>query len=154
MKLEIELKDEFCYEDNLDNALSKLVVNALYRKLKEDVLAKLEEKWTEQVTERISAALDPMVTAHVEELIASGMVQPRGAKEPVTIEEHIQKMFTDNRGYSSPQSHIETRAKQFADDMKKRYDNLFAMQIVKNMKEQGLLVENFEKLLEVQPAKH
>jgi hypothetical protein len=71
----------------------------------------------------------------------------RHVDKDVTIEEHIKYKFEKDSGWSSPNAKIEKLAKGFAEEMKKRYDLLFATQIVSKMGENNLLKDDVMKQL-------
>ena len=67
----------------------------------------------------------------------------------VSIADYITERFAYQSGWGSPNEAIDKLAKQFGDELKKRYDIAFATQIVKRMNENGLLKdESIIKLLD------
>jgi len=72
-------------------------------------------------------------------------------KKDLTLEEYVVNKFKKDSGWSSPNEKIEKLSKQFAEkfgqEIKDRYDLIFATRIVQKLDKEGLLKENIAKIL-------
>ena len=90
------------------------------------------------------------ITTKVKRILKNEMIPSRTSScEVVTFEERIKQDYLHGLGHNSIRELVTKRGKQFADDMKRRYDLLFASQIVSKMSDNGLVSkEDCEKLLQ------
>jgi hypothetical protein len=102
----------------------------------------------------ITATLYRKASAFIKKYLERGMIKARIRNEnghmedgEISIETYIKNKFQNDSGWSSPNDRIEKLAKSFADEMKKRYDLLFATQIVSKMSTNGLLKDDVLKQL-------
>ena len=65
----------------------------------------------------------------------------------MTLKEYILYQIQNNTGWNSPNENIKKLAQKFGEEMKNRYDLLFASQLVAKMNENGLLKEDVAKKL-------
>ena len=62
-------------------------------------------------------------------------------KKEISISAYIKQQFENNSGWNNPQEQITKKAKEFGDEMKKRYDFFYANQIVQQMHTVGVIKE-------------
>jgi hypothetical protein len=88
------------------------------------------------------------IQKQVDLFVETGKIKGRYSNDKeVTVLEYIQADFNANSGYSSPKDQIQNLAKKFGDELKQRYDLLFASQIVAKLSENGLLKDSVVKML-------
>jgi hypothetical protein len=148
MKFTVEI-DEFYLDEEQDLApalvkqVTTAIVNQIWGKIKE----KVDKQVTVSVAAQIDAELATKINLRVAELIASEKIT-RDGKE-ISIVDYIKQRFDSNAGWNSPNDHITKIAKQFGDEMKKRYDYFYANQIVQQMHTVGIIKEEiFANLIE------
>jgi hypothetical protein len=149
MKFTIEVDDFYLDENNdLESGLKKYIVSDVIKQINKSLETKINDAVTLEVKRVVEKSLYTDVQKIVKEVVATGKVKGRysGDKE-MTIEEWVKHDFQNNSGFSSPKERIEKLAKAFGDELKKRYDLLFASQIVASLNNNGMLKENVAKML-------
>lgn len=157
MKFSIEIED-FWYdqeEGNLSDELKSFIINEIVRKLSKQIDDKTIQTIELKATKAITDGFGAKVSAAVSRFFKSGRIKPYrnsvnnevGADGCISIEQYIQEKFTHDTGWSSGQERIEKLAKKFADEMRNRYDLLFASQLVIKLNEQGLLKEDVARAI-------
>ncbi len=149
MKIIVDLEDFY-----LDNEDSQSLEEGLKNHLKREVIKEIQKSISEQVkvqvtdaiTAEIQLSIKPIIDKTLSDLIEVGKIQPRGENE-ITISAYVKKLFETNNGWGSPDEKIKNLAKAYGDEMKKRYDLLFASQLVAKIHENGLLKEDVAKKL-------
>lgn len=68
-------------------------------------------------------------------------------REQKTVQKHIQDLFERSHGWSNPNQRVADIASKFGQELKVQYNNLFAMNIVSNLKEQGMLKDDVAAML-------
>lgn len=92
--------------------------------------------------------LKEQIQVLVTDVISTGKIRVDSYSDnEIPIEDWIKKKFNGNCGYGSAENQIKELAKKFGDEMKQRYDLLFASQIVAKLDEHGLLKEDIAGLL-------
>lgn len=151
IKLDIDLDDVvhdmFHDEENsISEALRGHIMNGVIRKILPVMKSSIEDQITNKISkimiDRVSSAVDEKVKDFVG---GEGVVMIDGKRK--TLPAHIGYMFENCRGWNDPSRHIEKVAEKFAKELRGQYNNIFAMNIVSNMKEQGLLKDDVVKML-------
>ena len=149
MKIYINVEDFYLDDaDNLEGELKKYIINEAVA----EIFRKIEQKINSQIFEEIEKVIKSALKENVEEttknFVLSGKTKSRNdSRALVTIEERIKQDFEQELGYNYIRDGITKIAKQFASDLKQRYDLLFASQFVAKMNELGMLREDVAKLL-------
>lgn len=153
MKFTIEVEDFYLEEDrDLAPALKSYIINDVVQKIHKSIKDKVEEHVTKEVKAQVEQSLYRKISTLVGEIIATDKVKGRYSNEPdMTLQEYVHDQFKNNSGYNSIQDNIKKLANAFAEDMKKRFDLLYASQIVAKMSDHGLLKDDAVKLLLSQP---
>jgi Iap family predicted aminopeptidase len=149
MKFTVEIEEFYLDEEqDIEPTLKNFVIKSVVQSIQKSLESKIEDAITKEVRNQISKSLFRNIQIVVKKVITEGKIKPRHSGEvPVTIEEYIRQDFEYNSGYSSPKETIEKLAKQFGDEMKRRYDLLFASQIVAKLGANGLLKDEAVKML-------
>ena len=88
------------------------------------------------------------INTFIDEFFETGELKsPKNSNEKMTLKEYILYQIQNNTGWNSPNENIKKLAQKFGEEMKNRYDLLFASQLVAKMNESGLLKEDVAKKL-------
>lgn len=150
MKIEITLEDrwidgEWSLGDALRAHIKSDTVNQIHKNLKEQIDKEVETA----IKAEVEKSLHAFIQQEVIKCIAGGQVKESSYSDAkmVDLSKWIENEFKNNTGYRSPKDQIQKLAKKFGDEMKQRYDLLFASQIVAKMSDNGLLKEGAAELL-------
>lgn len=154
MKIVVEL-DEFWMHDEaeLSTALSKYVTNQVISEIWKKIKSKVDEDIQVKTAKMVEKLMYQKASSLIDEALKTQTIKTmvyensRNVEKLVSLEEYIGIKFKKDSGWGSPDKKIEELAKQFADELKKRYDLLFASQIVSKLNENGLLKEDVHKML-------
>ena len=149
MKFTVEVEDFYLdKEGDIESQLKSSVVRDVVSQITKSIESKINDAITLEVKRQVEKSLYRNVQKIVKTVVETGKIKGRYSNDnDMTIEEWVKHDFQNNSGYSSPKDHIEKLAKQFGDELKKRYDLLFATNIVVKLKENGLLKDDAVKML-------
>ena len=156
MKFTIDIEDFWMDDESggVAHELEKYITREVVSKIYKSIEKKLEDTIVVKIDSMVTAALYRKSTAFIKKFLERGMIKARVRNEhgnmedgEITIEDFIKSKFQNDSGWSSPNDRIEKLAKGFAEDMKNRYDLLFATQIVSKLGEQNLLKDSVMKEL-------
>ena len=154
IKVEVDLQEmiEGMFHDgNID--LLEEVKSSITRELTRTVQGTLKDSvdklLSERITPQVKLLVDARVSSALDGLIDAGEITISGSQ--VSIEQHIKNVFMNHHGWNNPTEQIAKIAKAFGAEMKLQYNNCFAMNIVKNLSEQGLLNDDVAKALLAPP---
>jgi len=153
MKFTIDLEDFWLdRDDEIVPALKAHIIRDVVAKIEATIKDKIEKHITEEVKKRIDERMTDKMNQFIDDVIASETIKVSG--EEISLTDWIKKQFQTNQGYRSPHESIVGVAKKHAEDMKARYDLMFATQIVSKMTENGFIEKEVaEKLLEASTPK-
>jgi len=153
MKFVVEVDDFYLDEESeLAPALSNHVVRSVVDQIWERINKKVDEAIRVTVQAKIEQELTAKINIRIADCFASEKITLRDGKE-VLISDYIKDRFQNNTGWSSPQESIVKIAKEYGNEMKKRYDYFYANQIVQQMHTIGVLREEvFANLIEGKKA--
>ena len=146
MKFTVEVEEFWLEEKELEKGLQDYVIKDVIIQINEAMKKKIEEQITMRVKEEVEKTMYRRINAIIEETIKTEDVFVRQG-ETIKIVDYIKKQFLDNSGWSNPTETIKKLAKEFGQELKNRYDLMFASQIVAKMNENGLLKEGAAKYL-------
>ena len=149
MKFKIEV-DDFWMDSGSELApeLKTYIINEVVNNIYKKIEKKVEEQINLEVKRMVVDTLYNKTSLIISKVIKTEKVKGRYSGDPmVTIEEHIKEKFLNDSGWSNPNEVIKGLAKEFAAELKQRYDIAFATHIVAKINEQGLLKEEIAKLL-------
>lgn len=148
MKFTIEVDDFYLDGEELDSALKDHIKRDVVRSIHDSIKQKVEDHVTKEVKAQVEQQLYRKISTLVGEIIATDKVKGRYSSDPeMTLQEWIMSEFKNNSHYNSIQDTIKKLADKFGDDMKKRFDLLYASQIVAKLSDNGLLKEEAARLL-------
>lgn len=153
MKIQVELNLEDVFEDavyneaTLKEEFTSSVRLAVVRELKE----KFKDELMREICNPISEKIEEIVRESMSDLIENASEKKYRFRidymdDELTVDEFIRGRMKKviDRGIESM---IESRAKSFVDELRKRYDMAFATFIVNNMRKQNMLKD--EKIAEL-----
>ena len=150
MKFTVEVEDFYLDEEELSSALVQKVQGEVVSIINKNIQQKVDDAIRIAVQAKIEQELTLQINLRVSELIASGKIIKD--KQEISIVDYIKQQFERNSGWNSPYEQIVNIAKKYGDEMKKRYDYLYANQIVQQMHVVGIIKEEIYKNLIEQNA--
>lgn len=153
MKFVISVEDFWLDEEQeLEPKLKSHIIHNVVTQINNSIKTKVEEHVTKEVKAQVEQSLYRKISTLVGEIIATDKIKGRYSSDPeMTLQEWVMSEFKNNNRYETIQEYIKKLANSFSEDMKKRFDLLYASQIVAKMGENGLLKEDAVKLLLSQP---
>jgi len=143
-------RDEYgsSYE-SIESELKKHIVTCVTNNIYQTIKEKIDNEITKQVTETISSHLQKKIAKIVERVVLEeSIVKSSRDSTLIKLTDYIKELFISNTGWRSPNETIIQLAKKYGDEMKTRYDMMFASQIVVRLNESNMLKEGIaEKLL-------
>lgn len=150
MKFTIELSDFYLDEENdLESALKDHIIKSCVKKISADLKSKIDECIINEIKKQVEGSLCTKISSFVSECIDNDKIKGRYTGDPeMTLKEWVKLQYTSTAKEKAPiDSTIEKLAKQFGEELKKRYDLLFASQLVAKMKDSGFIKEEVIQLL-------
>lgn len=148
MKIQIDIDDFYLDGDEIEASLKDYILKQSVQQITKSIEKKIDDQIERQVKLLIEKSLSNLIVKSADEFINSGQLKSRNnSSQMVSIQKYIEQEFEYNSGWNSIKSKIEQIAKQFAEDLKKRNDLLFASQIVARLSDNGLLKSDAAKML-------
>lgn len=146
MKFTVEVEDFWLDEEELSDALSTRIKNEVVQSIKTSIKDQVTDLMDKIVKEEIQSQLEPRIKVLMEEFLSNGKVKDRySSTTELTIPEYLAKNFEANN--DKILKYIKEESERQGNDLKRRYDLLFASQIVAKINEQGLLKDDVARLL-------
>lgn len=140
------------FEESFKRYIVNQVSYKIYDNIKERLLKEIQPRIEENVKEKIEGFVNDFIQKNAGEL-----KMKVGYGGTVPIEEGVRNILTnnaDNYAKTSLNRLVESYAKSFVDDLRKRYDLLFASQVIAKMNENKMLKEGvFESLMGINDKK-
>jgi hypothetical protein len=147
MKITVDLEDLWADEENI----SDTVKNEIIYSVKKGIIEHYEKKTVDYIERAVKLELDKTLnlklSSYVDEQIEVGKIKSLKSNEQITLKEFVREKFEQTSGWNSWDDKIKAVANSHSQDMKNRYDLLFASQLVAKMQEAGMLKEDVAKLL-------
>lgn len=149
MKFTIEVEDFWLDSDSgLEPALKNHVIREVVNQINNQIKKKVEDHITTEVKKQVEEKFYVRMNQLIKEVIETEKIKSGyNNGELITIQQYLKQQFENNHGYRSPDSVIKDLASKFGNDLKARYDLLFASQLVAKLNENGMLKEDIAKLL-------
>lgn len=147
MKVTVDISDFYLEEGELESELKKYITNQVVATVTESLKKQVELKLELETKNKIKEQLDQLISDTLDSCIKNNKVKAYSGSDLVTIQQYIRDMFERGSGWNNPNDKIEKLAKGFSEELKKRYDLMFASQIVIKLNEQGMLKDEVMKLL-------
>lgn len=147
MKIVIDLEDFwFEEEEQLIPALQEHVTRTVIREIGDSIKKQVDAFMDKAMKNEIEKQLEMRVKLLMDAYIENNKVKGSYSSDPeLTVSEWINKKMSESR----PNIHdaVKKQAELIGVDLKRRYDLLFASQIVAKINEQGLLKDDVARLL-------
>lgn len=147
MKFTVEV-DEFWLDEEADlaPALQNSVKNDVVAQIKKSVEAQVSQLMEKIMKEEIKSKMDIIVGGLMRDFLVVGRVKGSYSSDPeLPLAEWVSKQVTSQN--SVIQDWIKKSVEAQVTELKKRYDLLFATQIVSKLNKEGMLKEDIAKLL-------
>lgn len=149
LKIEIDLDDLisslFDYEEGqtmaLKSAVEQKIIQEVYVKVRDKMESQVNHKMENEVSKMLSDILGGVLTSHITKYVAEEKVfPPKYSRDPkISLEEWVEQKVTERNSYNSLNKLVEVKSDAFVKELRRRYDLLFASNVVAKMKGQGLL---------------
>lgn len=152
MKLKVDLDDFYLdEEDDLVPAIKDFVVNKVTSTIWDRVEEKIKQKILDLCNENIQKIIDEKIETYITEMLDKEMIKKdRWSDELVSLQEYVSTAFNkdfDNNYRKILERIVEDKTKNICEEIKKRYDLLFASQLISKMNDQNMLKEDIAKLI-------
>lgn len=152
MKLKVDLDDFYLdEEDDLVPAIKDFVVNKVISTIWDRVEEKIKQKILDLCNENIQKIIDEKIETYLTEMLDKEMIKKdRWSDELVSLQEYVSTAFNkdfDNNYRKILERIVEDKTKNICEEIKKRYDLLFASQLISKMNDQNMLKEDIAKLI-------
>lgn len=152
MKLKVDLDDFYLdEEDDLIPAIKDFVVSKVTFTIWSKIENIVNQKVLELCNENIQNIIDNKIEGHLNELLDKEIVKKdRWSSDLITLKEYVSITFNkdfDQNYRSRLEKFVEGKAKDICEEIKKRYDLLFASQLISKMNDQNMLKEDIAKLI-------
>lgn len=148
---------EFYTEEDEHISFSQAIKEYIAYDVKNKVLADFKQRAGDEfniyVKQLIDQQKDGFITGVVSELITTAKVKkPYSGGEPISISEWVAQelertVLSDSKVKEIVTKNVKQATDNIGDELKRRYDLLFASQIVAKLHENGMLKEDVAKLL-------
>ena len=146
MKFIVEVEDFWLEEAELSTTLKDAVKQDVVLQIRTEIQDKVQKLMDDILKKEILKQIETRVQMLMETFLKDGKVKAPYSNQPgMTVEEWIATNFKN--ADKTIKDYIEKSAKLQSDELKKRYDLLFASQIVTKLNEQSMLREDVAKLL-------
>lgn len=145
MKFIIEVDDFYLDGEQLSEALTSHIKHYVVQEIDKSIKARVEEHITRKVKADVEERMYRFMNVTIEEIIQKEKIKD-GSKE-MSLVEYIRNYFLNKSAYNNADAAIKKAADQFGQEMKNRYDLLFASQLVAKLNDSGMLKEDVAKLL-------
>jgi hypothetical protein len=154
MKITVDIEDFYLdQKSEIEPVLKKYLIDSIVIKINDSIKKKVDDQIIKHVAEQVEKNMYKKIQLYIQENMDNGTFKSQVYKDSsyvdqeLTLKEFIQNKFRSDSGWSSPNEIIKKLAKEFGDELKKRYDLLFATHIVSKLNENGLLKEDVAKML-------
>jgi len=148
MKITIDISDFYLDdEQDIESGLKSYIKSQCVSAIMQSIQSKVDDQITRQVKDTVEKTMYSRVTKAIESTMKQESFKSRKGNGMVSIEEYVKETLEYTGGWQNFNDAITKIAKSHADEIKRRYDLLFASQIVAKMSENGLLKDDAIKLL-------
>lgn len=148
MKIEIDISDFWLEEGELETELKKYITSQAIYSINGTIKERVDKHVDAEAKRQIEESMYKAINGHITACISSEKVKSRyNSSIEVTLAEWVKESFLKTELVRKLDAIITEVAKGYANDLKQRYDLLFASQLVSKMHENGMLKEDVAKLL-------
>ena len=143
MKFTVEVEEFYLNEENsgmsLETTLRDYIIDEVVSMIWEKIESEVEKAITMKVEEKVKMEMAIKIDKRIAEVMDCETIIRD--KKTILISDYIREQFEKNTGWNRPDEIIREKAKIFGDEMKKRYDFLYANAIVQQMHKLGIIKE-------------
>jgi hypothetical protein len=148
MKFTVEVEGFWLEEEDLSKGLEAAIRRDVIQQISKSIETKVEQHLAIAIQKEIEKNMYKKMNLFIEEFIKTEKLKSlRNSSNMVSVTEYIREKFEHDSGWSSASENIKNIATKFGQEMKNRYDMLFATQLVVKMNETGMLREDVAKKL-------
>lgn len=134
--------EESSYGPEPTNTLGKQVEQAIAHEVQQKVWNLVKDQVTKKITDdvynMVQSQVSSKIDAYTEAFLAQGTFT-KGSSEPKSVKDYVESFITEQKVWTSFASNLSKVAENFAKDVQKKYDVLFATKIVMSLKDTGML---------------
>lgn len=146
MKFTVDVENFWIEEADLSKELQSQVQRHIVAEIRESVKTQVNNFMDQHIRAVINAELQSRVQILMDEIIATGKIKGDYSSDPqITVKEYIVKNFANRKPDIT--AAIAKQVTQHFEELKNRYDLLFATQLITKIKEQGMLKDEAVKML-------
>lgn len=150
MKIELNVSDFFLETDegsfNIEKEFKKEIIYETVNHIKAKFKEQIDDQIKKEVSQLIENTMQSGITETIKSVLSEGKIKSSKSSEQVTFEEYIREKILNETGWRGFDESLERIADALSVDLKKRYDILFASQIVDKLSQNGLLKDDAIKL--------
>jgi len=148
MKFTVKVKDFYLDEENLESALVDKIQREVVSQIHKSIKDRVERQIEMEVKSMVEKTMYKQITSEIENILKTGKTKSKkNSKEDVSLEEYVRECFSSTGGWQNFDETIKVISKKFGEELKQRYDLLFASQIVAKLNDNGLLKDDVAKLI-------
>ena len=157
MKINVTVDLEDFYTDEDGGNLAQEVKQAIASNIKNDIWKKFEKEglvsFSNQMERKIASDKDLKIKETIDDLFKNKKIKKSSySNDLLSLEEFIIEQLDRNISISRDfedltRKLVQDKSKEIVQQLKDRYDLLFASQIVSNLNKQGMLKEDIAKIL-------
>ncbi|WRQ13082.1 hypothetical protein [Vibrio phage vB_VpM-pA2SJ1] len=140
--------DEYGFSPTMDfkTALRESIIYQVKKEMMSNIKAEALEDMRKQGQQQVQEFINGELKGIIHRKMLSGEFRStRGGFK--SFDEVIEKHLSSMNVESVIKRHIDTKAEQFAKDMRARYDNIFAAKVVQSLNNQKMLSDDVAKIL-------
>lgn len=146
MKFTVEVEDFYMEEEDLSTALQYSIKTEVVREIKKSIETQVSDFMNKIMKEEIQSELKGRVKGLVEDFMQVGKVKGHySGDQELTVKEWISRSIQKENG--DIHSTISKMVKLQFEGLQKRYDLMFASQLISKINQQGYLKEDVARLL-------
>lgn len=153
MKINVEVDLNSIWPDFEDDAsaLGKQVESAIAEEVKNKVWNLVRDQVNKTISNAVYATVESQVSnkvdAYIESFLLSGTIKTSATSEPIAIKDLVESFITSQKAWTGFSQGLAKIAENYAKEAQKKYDLVFATQIVMSLKDSGMLDKDKLQLL-------
>jgi len=143
--LESDERGQESIQSALLSTIKHEVVSEIWCKIRQEVNKEIKDS----VINEINSTIRIRINTHIDEYLNTGLLRPYiEGGENITIKDYLHMHITDNRYWQNLGANLAKVAENFAKELSKKYDLMFATEIIMKVKDSGMLDrDKLDKLL-------
>jgi hypothetical protein len=142
MTVDVDLSDDVDDSDTLEEGLKKSIISSVLFAIEKKMSGKIDEEIVRCVKSTVETVLLKKISGEVARLIELGEIKTPYSNDRISIVDYIRGQFEENSGWKNADEKIKCIATAWGKELLNRYDRLFAIHLVEQMRKNGLLKED------------